>query len=826
MTNASKGHLMKRGTLMVLKRLFATVLGALGLGALAAGSAFAQTPGEGNIPAPNVYDDQVTCTANLPSLMTRMPTQIPMGGMSSPLDDAIGMGSPTWATIDPKAADADPDGVYENLVYVIPPMGSNCGGTLPFGAMDVFTDPNDLTTQTTIGASADTQAVAAGYSELLPLFAAVYGAPDNLMDTGTAGALAAAQKALSEAIADGTTGAALTPLQDAVDEAQEDHNEAMAKFTDASAGPIYQAGVAEWMAKAAVTKSIDTYNMRVNGANMAQMELDELAYRSYVPLANNSLLTVVPVTDGMAGTIDQTTLATYANAVVGMTTAGTIDPMTGVTTSTVSNFTSTGVLIVPMELDDSTTDPDDLRPVYERGGTDNLVSAIRSRRDDYAVAAKALQKQADDYRAVTGGDGPLQRAYDEAARRANVESDYYNTLYNTMLADDTNLNGTFAGDGTFTPTPDDAGTEDVDESVPYSIASRNSAYVTANNRRFTAEQDLRAKAAAREMATAHVQSSFSSPTSFYQQLVDRRSALKVAADRRVAMATADGGTASKDLTDAAEAAQKNLDAATMTNNDIQAQFADENDPTLALVQELLKNDGDDGAALVKAIGDTYETAAGAADAAREVVDELTGEGGAVAMNTERSTQNMEDIGALDGRVTQNEEDIAANSTMIMTNAGNIAANAESIMTNTTMIGENRGMIMTNADDIMTNAGNIMTNSGRIDANEAAIGMNTSAIADNAAAIGSNRSGIMQNAGMIGDLQDQMEVVRAGVAASMALAGMPAINGRGISIGVGSYDGESAFAVGFQIQGEMASFKVGVTSAGGETGASAGVGFQF
>ena len=94
------------------------------------------------------------------------------------------------------------------------------------------------------------------------------------------------------------------------------------------------------------------------------------------------------------------------------------------------------------------------------------------------------------------------------------------------------------------------------------------------------------------------------------------------------------------------------------------------------------------------------------------------------------------------------------------------------------------------------------------------------------AIGSNRSNIMQNADMIGGLQDQMEVVRAGVAASMALAGMPAINGRGISIGVGSFDGESAFAVGFQIQSDMASFKVGVTSASGATGASAGVGFQF
>ena len=61
---------------------------------------------------------------------------------------------------------------------------------------------------------------------------------------------------------------------------------------------------------------------------------------------------------------------------------------------------------------------------------------------------------------------------------------------------------------------------------------------------------------------------------------------------------------------------------------------------------------------------------------------------------------------------------------------------------------------------------------------------------------------------------------------MALAGMSAVNGRGIAIGVGSYDGESAFAVGFQVSGEQASFQVGITSSGGETGASAGVGFQF
>ena len=86
--------------------------------------------------------------------------------------------------------------------------------------------------------------------------------------------------------------------------------------------------------------------------------------------------------------------------------------------------------------------------------------------------------------------------------------------------------------------------------------------------------------------------------------------------------------------------------------------------------------------------------------------------------------------------------------------------------------------------------------------------------------------IGENRAMINGLQDQMDIVRAGVAASMALAGMPAVNGRGLAIGVGSFDGESAFAVGFQISGEQASFKVGVTSSGGETGVSAGVGFNF
>ena len=137
-----------------------------------------------------------------------------------------------------------------------------------------------------------------------------------------------------------------------------------------------------------------------------------------------------------------------------------------------------------------------------------------------------------------------------------------------------------------------------------------------------------------------------------------------------------------------------------------------------------------------------------------------------------------------------------------------------------------GRIDTNAGDIMTNAGNIMANEMAIGENAGNISTNADGIAANMNAIGANAASIADNRNMIGELSDDLSVVRAGVAASMALAGMPAINGRGISIGVGSFDGESAFAVGFQIQGEMASFKVGVTSGGGATGASAGVGFQF
>ena len=351
----------------------------------------------------------------------------------------------------------------------------------------------------------------------------------------------------------------------------------------------------------------------------------------------------------------------------------------------------------------------------------------------------------------------------------------------------------------------------------------------------SAENVVRSTAAALEAARGKVKESLESAGSYLSQLV------KLREYEKAQLIDLHDGTPPDSLLKAANEA---LEKAEMQQAAHAALAGETDNPANALLNELLKPaedaDGnaadDDGQALITAIADTYDTAKSAEDTAMNAmnaVEGLGGEDGAVAMNTAAIMENADNIMELDGRVTQNEENIAGNTTMI-------GENRTMIGENRTMIGENRGMIVTNAENIMTNASEIMRVEGRVDTNWDAIAANQMAISDNSASIssnadaiaanmnsiGSNTSAIGDNRNMIGELSDDLDVVRAGVAASMALAGMPAINGRGVSIGVGSFDGESAFAVGFQIQGEMASFKVGVTSASGATGASAGVGFQF
>ena len=73
MTDALKGHAMKRGTTMVLKRFFSALLGALGLSALVAGSAFGQT--EGNVPAPDGFNAHLECAGNASAVEVYKPTE-------------------------------------------------------------------------------------------------------------------------------------------------------------------------------------------------------------------------------------------------------------------------------------------------------------------------------------------------------------------------------------------------------------------------------------------------------------------------------------------------------------------------------------------------------------------------------------------------------------------------------------------------------------------------------------------------------------------------------------------------------------------------------
>ena len=143
---------------------------------------------------------------------------------------------------------------------------------------------------------------------------------------------------------------------------------------------------------------------------------------------------------------------------------------------------------------------------------------------------------------------------------------------------------------------------------------------------------------------------------------------------------------------------------------------------------------------------------------------------------------------------------------------NIASNASNIVTNNGLISRNTGTIAVNSSLIDRNAGHIAVNSGRIGANSAAIGLNTGMIAD--------------NRHLIGELSQDLDIVRAGVAASIALSRMPSIDGGGISFGAGTFAGEMAYAVGFQVERGFGSFDIGVTSSGGEIGAGVGVGVKL
>ena len=749
---------------MITKRLMALI-------ALVSSSALAQQqPGDGNIPAPDLFDSQIACTSRLPGTVPT-PTVAAMGAMQSALDAAIGMGN---------ARIAD-ELLLTDLGYAVPARIGNCGQGLDQIAFTAAAQGSIATD------------VAAGYADLYPKFTAVYGDPGDLDSTGTAGAVERARAALAAAEADGTASTAqLDLLRGTLADARERDDEARAEYNAIAAGPIHEAAAAQWMAGAAVLQSVEDYNAAVLEALGAQATLDTMYYEDYVPLRNSELVgSVVILVDGM-GIVNLSRLRSYTNADLTDPRVATVDE-NGVTDSTDSNFDAMGNLVVPMRLVDG-----ELHSIALTTGVDDA----RENRDNHRIAVDALKQLGEDNRNVL-----LQPIIDEAIRRARAEAEHYEQQYLITLADTTNRNP-FTADLPSTPE---------NEAEPYSIASRHADYLSASNARATAEADLRTKAADREAATQNVIDAFQNPGSFYAQLVAGRQAAKAEADRQVA----DAASPSMILTDAAAAAAEALTEAEEALTAYRSLVGDPEGPVADLLDTLLENGGDDGRAVVDAISQTWDETA----ANKDAIAALTADTDEGAEEDGPVTANKKKLDSLDGRVGQNEEDIGAlkgetdmNAGMIAANSGNIAANASNIAVNAGNIVDNRGLIG-------RNAATLVNHGARIDRNATHIAVNSERIGANAAAIGMNAGMIGDNRHLIGELSSDLDIVRAGVAASIALSRMPAVDGGGISFGAGTFAGEMAYAVGFQVERGFGTFDIGVTSSGGEIGAGVGVGLK-
>ena len=781
-----------------LKRLMTAAMGALGLGALAAGPAPAQ-----QIPAPDYLNDQAVCAANsaMAASTAAAGSVTPTAGTGAGKTGPSVLAQAKYGSTgrgDPRVI---PYGSGTLLKYVVPNTYANCG----YGV--------------TLSAAADGYELANGYTKI---------AGQHTRVKNARSILEAAKKAL-----DGLSPTAGDTLRgtyrDAYDDALAEYEEANEELSARAAGPIYQAGLAEYKAMEAVASAITRWDAAVSPLSSARLTLEAASHAGHVPLAPNAQALLDNLTDASGDFV----LAAL-DAYVGTNSNGVTD-----------GFDVTGKLLA--------ADAAEATSVWR------IRRNLKSAEDAIAAIDAALQT-------ITNAivEPKLGIARDQAEKQRSHLQDQLNAAY----ADTTDQDN------------DPATTGD-------NIAAYHATFRSREDTLNEAGRELDAAVRARELATGAVLDAFQNAESYFDQDVERHAYLKNAADAAVAAA---GPTPSRTLTDAAAAAKKALDAVAKSRDDHQA-FVQEGNPAADLLVALTAPDGveadDDGQALVEAISRTYaatgknedaiagltaDTADGAEKdgpviANRKAIDALTADTGDGADADGPVTANAKRLDSLDGRVADNRKDIdalkgdsGASGGVVAANTENIAANAAAIVDNAGHIAVNAGHIAANASNIASNAGNIAANAGRIASNAGNIAVNASNIVDNrglirrnaatlvehgafiernaghiaqngeriganAAAIGMNSGLIADNRHLIGELSGELDMVRAGVAASIALSRMPSVDGGGISFGAGTFAGEMAYAVGFQVERGFGTFDVGLTSSGGEIGAGVGVGLK-
>ena len=477
---------------MVLKRLLVTTLGALGLGALAAGPASAQ-----QIPAPDLFDGQVACSSYVPD-----------GEADAALGTALGMTIKAGDAIvlardDDGPIPGNPGGALMNLNYIIPPGNNNCGAGGPF---DHDMDPNtpDATFVVTGPIATD---VATGYTETLDAYLAV-----RVEDAAVKAASNALNVLLMDTVEDGIQTASITAARVTLTAAQAKQTVAHAALYAVGNGPINMAGIAEWRAKFDVEDAVTAWNTAVGKLAAAEAVLNPLAYAKYVPLRN--VAQVDGLVDAM-GNVNLVNLRKYANAAgdnSAVQDAMTGDITDGPGSTGTGNFDAAGNLLIPKSLQDHDDDTD----------TDMVLLDTRNSMT-YLQVNTRLKSVSDTVEALTKFKGEnknalLNAAIDTAIQRAEAEQAYYQGQFDAMVTDTTDLNTDGDGDA---------------ETMPESIRSKYGTFATDRTARDNAGALLELAFQAREAATSAVVAAFTNPQAFYQQLVDRRGYLKAQKEAEV-----------------------------------------------------------------------------------------------------------------------------------------------------------------------------------------------------------------------------------------------------------------------------------------------------